>query len=378
VPKAPGQMRLGSMQALAHGSDGVMFFQWRQAKFGPEKFHSAMLGHRGERSRTFQETKALGAELSKLAAIKDTSVRASVALVADWDSWWGLSAPDSLPSQRLDWLAEARAWHAAAFALGQTVDVARAAGPFGEHSVVLVPNLYAVTAQQADALAAFVADGGHLVVGPFSGVVDHCEQVHPGGAPGPLRGLLGVEVDEWWPLVEDERRRVAIGDAQADVRVWSEWLEVDAEAEVIASFVGGELSGLPAITRRSHGRGVAWYLGAGLDEAGMRAILSRVFAEAGIRQPITAADSGEDRQVAESALEVVTRTDGVTDFTFLLNHGRQKLTVTGIAHGVDLLSEVDTSAGLTLGAFGVAVVKHPAIGSPTSTEPSVSDREAAL
>ena len=57
VPKAPGQMRLDSLQAIAHGSDGAMFFQWRQAKYGQEKFHSAMLGHRGEASRSFQETK---------------------------------------------------------------------------------------------------------------------------------------------------------------------------------------------------------------------------------------------------------------------------------------------------------------------------------
>ena len=183
VPKAPGQMRLGSMQAIAHGSDGVMFFQWRQAKFGPEKFHSAMLGHRGERSRTFQETKALGAELKALAPVRGTRVRASVALIADWDSWWGVTAPDSLPSLRLDWLREARAWHAAAYALGQPVDVARAAGPYGEHRVLLVPNLYATTAEQADALAGFVAAGGQLVVGPFSGVVDHREQIHDGEPP---------------------------------------------------------------------------------------------------------------------------------------------------------------------------------------------------
>ena len=68
VPKAPGQMRIDSLQAIAHGSDGAMFFQWRQAKYGQEKFHSAMLGHRGEASRSFQETKAFGAELQRLAA----------------------------------------------------------------------------------------------------------------------------------------------------------------------------------------------------------------------------------------------------------------------------------------------------------------------
>lgn len=359
VPKAPGQMRVGSMQALAHGSDGVLFFQWRQAKFGPEKFHSAMLGHRGERSRTFQETKALGAELKKLAPIKGTRVRASIALVADWDSWWGVSEPESLPSVRLDWLKEARAWHAAAYALGQPVDVARAAGPYGEHRVLLVPNLYATTPEQADALSAFVAEGGQLVVGPFSGVVDHSEQVHDGGAPGPLRDLLGVEVDEWWPLADGQTASVAFGGERHGVRVWSEWIEAADGTEVLAHYSDGDLAGRPAVTRRASGAGAgaAWYLSAGLDSDGMRAVLSEVFAAAGVPVP-----ASTER---DTDLEVVTRTDGVTDYTFVLNHGRRTLTAPRIPGGRDLLTDADAAPGLPLGPFGVAVIAHP-----TRTEPA--------
>lgn len=348
VPKAPGQLRLGSLQAVAHGSDGVMFFQWRQAKFGPEKFHSAMLGHRGERSRSYRESKALGAELKKLEAVRGTRVRSSVALVADWDAWWGVSQTESMPSQRLDWLTEARAWHAAAFALGQPVDVARAAGPFGSHRVVLVPNLYAATAEQAEALTAFVAAGGHVVVGPFSGVVDHREQVHPGGAPGPLRDLLGVEVDEWWPLADGAQRTVELGGAVHSSRVCGEWIETAPGTEVLARFADGDLAGLPALTRRAHGAGAAWYLAAGLDDAGMRAVLSEVFAAAGVatREP-------------DTALEVVTRTDGATDFTFVLNHGRETRTAPRIPGGTDLLTGAASGDGLPLDAFGVAVIQHP-------------------
>ncbi|MDN4596776.1 beta-galactosidase [Leifsonia virtsii] len=349
VPKAPGQMRLGSLQAIAHGSDGVMFFQWRQAKFGPEKFHSAMLGHRGERSRTFRETKAFGAELKKLEPVRGTRVRSSVALVADWDAWWGVTQTESMPSQRLDWLTEARAWHAAAFALGQPVDVARAGGPFGDHRVVLVPNLYAATVEQAEALAAFVEGGGQLVVGPFSGVVDHREQVHEGGAPGPLRDLLGVEVDEWWPLPADGHRTVELAGRVHSTRVWGEWIEPHDGTEILARFADGDLAGMPALTRRAHGAGSAWYLAAGLDEEGMRAVLSAVLTAAGL--PL---------RVPDTALEVVTRTDGTTDFTFVLNHGREARTAPRIPGGIDLVTGADAGAGLALGSFGAAVIEHPA------------------
>ena len=350
VPKAPGRMRLGSMQAIAHGSDGVMFFQWRQAKFGPEKFHSAMLGHRGERSRTFQETKALGAELKALAPIKDTRVRASVALVADWDSWWGVTEPDSLPSVRLDWLREARAWHAAAYALGQPVDVARAAGPYGEHRVLLVPNLYATTAEQADALAGFVAAGGQLVVGPFSGVVDHREQIHEGGAPGPLRDLLGVEVDEWWPLADGESRTVAFGG-----RSRSRCPRLERMARDRARHRGAR-----HLRRRRPRRAPGRHPPQPrrrrclVPERRPRRRRDARPARAGLRRGRACPPPSPTPPSRSSPAPTGPPTTPSCSTT-----AGSSVTAPRIPGGRDLLTGSDATAGLTLDAFGVAVVAHP-------------------
>ena len=49
APKPPGVMRAWSYQAIAHGADGVMSFQWRASRGGAEKFHSAMVPHAGPR-----------------------------------------------------------------------------------------------------------------------------------------------------------------------------------------------------------------------------------------------------------------------------------------------------------------------------------------
>lgn len=350
VPKAPGKMRLDSLQAIAHGSDGAMFFQWRQAKYGQEKFHSAMLGHRGEASRTFRETKAFGAELQRLAPVRGTRVRASVALVVDWDAWWGSSAAESLPSQRLNWLAQAHAWHAACHALGHPVDAVRATGPFDGYDVVLVPNLYIADAPQAAALAEFVARGGQLVVGPFSGVVDATEKVHEGGAPGPLRGLLGVEVDEHWPVPDGIAERVRFGDGPEFANpVWGEWLEVHDGTEVVAGYSSGELDGRAALTRRTQGTGAAWYLSAVLEPAGIVALMRSVLEAAGIPA----------RARVSTDLEAVTRSDETTDFTFVLNHGRREITVDVPAGAVDLLSGETVTGRLALPRFGAAVLAAP-------------------
>ncbi len=65
--KRPGRMRLGSYQAIAHGADSVLFFQWRASRGGHERFHSAMLPHSGTAARSWQEVEALGTELPKIA-----------------------------------------------------------------------------------------------------------------------------------------------------------------------------------------------------------------------------------------------------------------------------------------------------------------------
>src|SRR3954453_3363753 len=102
APKAPGQMRAWSYQAVARGADGILFFQWRQSAAGAEKFHSGMVPHSGTDTRVWREIEELGQELASLsdslAGTRVTGERA--ALVLDWDSWWAIeqpASPTSLP-----------------------------------------------------------------------------------------------------------------------------------------------------------------------------------------------------------------------------------------------------------------------------------------
>lgn len=349
VPKAPGRIRVESLQAVAHGSDAVMFFQWRQAKYGQEKFHSSMLGHRGERSRSFQETKALGHELKRLEAVRGTRVRSRVALVVDWDSWWGSSAVESLPSQRLRWDEQARTWHHALHTLGHAVDTVRATGPFEGYDLVVVPNLYITEQPQADALTAFAESGGTVVVGPFSGVVDATEKVHDGGAPGPLRALLGVEVDEQWPIADGLSGQVGYGAAELAVPHWAEWIEADADVEVRGGYASGVLDGHPAVTRRPVGDGAAWYVSAKLEHDGMLTVFRDILHAAGLPA----------RDVVNVEAEAVTRADDTTDYTFLLNHGTDPVAFELPASGVDLLTGADATGRVELGAYGAAVIASP-------------------
>lgn len=45
--RKPGMLKLASLQAVAHGSDSVLYFQIRQSRGASEKFHGAVIDHYG-------------------------------------------------------------------------------------------------------------------------------------------------------------------------------------------------------------------------------------------------------------------------------------------------------------------------------------------
>ena len=98
-----------------------MFFQWRASRSGAEKFHSAMLPHAGTDSRVWREVVELGADVGALAELLGTRVRADVAIVWDWEAWWGLEL-EFLPTVDLDYQERIRAYYEALWHGKVTVD----------------------------------------------------------------------------------------------------------------------------------------------------------------------------------------------------------------------------------------------------------------
>ncbi len=68
--KRPGMHLLSSLQAVAHGSDTVQYFQWRKSRGSSEKFHGAVVDHVGhEHTRVFRDVAELGGLLETIAEV---------------------------------------------------------------------------------------------------------------------------------------------------------------------------------------------------------------------------------------------------------------------------------------------------------------------
>ena len=176
----------------------------------------------------------------------------------------------------------------------------------------------------------------------FSGIVDECDRVHLGGYPAPLRELLGLRVEEFWPL---DSISLEFADGTTDSgSVWSEWIETEG-AEVVASFASGDLAGRPAITRHAFGDGVAWYVGTRPD---LGSLFARVTAEAGVT-PVLATPPG---------VQAVVRHGEESAYLILLNHGTEPVTVDLPHAAPDLLTDPSRPLReVRLAPRGVAVLK---------------------
>ncbi|WP_219419257.1 beta-galactosidase trimerization domain-containing protein [Pseudonocardia nigra] len=157
-------------------------------------------------------------------------------------------------------------------------------------------------------------------------------------APG-LAGLFGLRVEETDAQPPEIVNPVSLGGTVSDARLVFELL-VPEGAEVVGTYGADFYAGTPAVTRHrpQDGGGEAWYVGTGLDDAGVEWVVRKVLDPHGLTGPYA---DVEDLELA------VRERDGVR-FGFLLHHGVKPVEVPAYASGVDLLTGRRVTEGETL------------------------------
>jgi beta-galactosidase len=332
-----------------------------------------MLPHAGEDSSVFRSVSRFGAELGVLAEVAGSRTRqARIGILFDWDSWWA-SELDSHPTELLRYKAEAMAWYTAALANGLQADIVPARSVLhgqglADYDLVIAPMLYLVPQALADALTDYAQDGGHLVVGVFSGIADEDDHIHPGGYPGAFRQLLGVRAEEFGGLLPGQTVRLS-GELPAGSTgsLLSHDVSVEADVDVLARFDDGPFPGVPAITSRAAGAGRASFVATVLDRDALVALVGRFAADAGIHSDLPTEVHG--------TVQLMVRRGADADYLFYINHSAQAVTVALTGTGGAGTGTAGTSAGtaltglslggstlaadsLTLPATGVAVLRR--------------------
>nr|WP_240943366.1 beta-galactosidase [Enterococcus gallinarum] len=347
--KKPGQMRLWSYEALAHGSDGMMFFQWRQSQGGAEKFHSAIVPHGDPHtSRTFRECAVLGNELKQLNGIVGSRFVADIAIVFDWENWWALEL-DAKPNANIRYIHQMRALYAALRALNIAVDFIHPSESLDGYPLVIAYNLYSASEEFGNKVKEFVANGGTFLTNFFSGIVNENDQVYLGGYPGLFKEVLGIIVEEFQPLKPEIQQQVHFKNKFYENRQWEEVIHLQG-ATPLATFTSDFLKDSPAITKHRFGKGLAYYLGTELDQEGLTDLLNDIFSDAKLKKVA-------ERYLQENSELSVTVRQGPTHiFLFLLNHTNDSQQVQFLSEGTALLSKRKVCE-LTLAPMEVEIIK---------------------
>ncbi|HLZ57120.1 MAG TPA: beta-galactosidase [Ktedonosporobacter sp.] len=350
--KRPGRMRLHSMQAVAHGADGVMFFQWRQSAAGAEKFHSAVVTHDGsEHSRIFQQAAQVGAELQRITpSVIGSRVKAQVAILMDWQNWWDVEYLPG-PSNRLNYWEQLNTYYAALHSRNIAVDIVAPESDLSNYRLVIAPLLHMVRPGVAKNLEMFVELGGTLLTTFFSGIVDQQDHVVLGGYPGELRKLLGIHVEEFDPWLPEMTNQVVIHDGALmgtyHCSLWGEFIRLEG-AQAIGVFASDYYANRPALTVHRYREGYAYYLATQVHEQLLNKLIQELCRQALI-SPVLEAPNGVEvtRRI---------RSDGRLIY-FLLNHNEQAQRVRlPVGRFTSLLDEKRVEGEVTLGPVDVMIL----------------------
>ncbi len=367
--KRPDVHRTANLLGISRGSEGVCYFQFRSSRGSSEKYHGTVVSHDGrDDTRVFREVRATGELLHALQPIVGSLPRAEVAIIYDYQNIWTLNEMESPVKQALNHTSTCIDHYAPFWHSGVGVDVIEQSADISRYRIVIAPMLQMLLPGTAQRLTAFVENGGILVTTYLTGYVNETDLCFLGGFPGPLRELLGVRIEEIDAL--PAYRTVPVT-ATADNRLGlsGTWTARDAcellhaeSAEVLATYAGEFYAGMPAVTRKATGRGVAYHLAARLGHDFYNLFTAALLRDAGIALPFGAPlPTGVTAQTRTAA-------DG-RRWMFLMNFNETAVTVagaTGAWHDVESSAAMPTT--IELPACAARIFSAPAT-SPRTTTP---------
>ena len=350
--KRPKVHMLSSLQAVAHGSDSVQYFQWRKSRGSFEKFHGAVVDHVGnEHTRVFKDVTAVGERLEKLDEVVGTVVRPKVALMYDWDNQWALDMAGGFQLNDKKISQTNCQYYNAFWSKGVDIDIIGAdSHDFNDYKVIFAPMRYMVSDALGEKLKSFVKNGGTLVCTYMTGMVNENDLCHLGGWPGAgLREVFGIWNEEIDTLNPGESNTVKLKDGTVVKAVdYCELIHSEG-AEVLAEYDSDFYKGMPAYTVNRYGEGKAYYVAFRDDGSFTKQMINDILDEVGV--------SSEFDGALKRGVTAHSRTDGENTYVFLENYTPDDFeTETAISW-----IEVDTGKTLTgkftLSGYGTLILK---------------------
>jgi beta-galactosidase len=367
----PGVLRMFTYQLISRGANAIMFFRWRQPRFGTEKFHGAVLPHSGKPGRVFKEIQQLGEEMKLLSpAIKGTLVKPDVCILYCHDNEWALQQPNQ-QNRNFNLRQHIQLFYDALHDRNILVDFARPSEDLSRYKLVIAPSLHLLSGAQADNLKLYVQNGGTLLATFNTGLVDERNQAPDTGYPYNLTDLFGMEVVEFDMLPKGEENHLTFKGTfptthMHPAQLWCDLIE-PSTCQVLATYAKDFYANRPAMTVNQYGLGKAIYIGTQSHSHFYGDLITWLRQLCSLHPLLKVPDN----------VEVSMREREDSQVFFLLNHQHSPLRITFYKPMHDYLTGNNISGNFELNPHGVLILdEHTAMKSGATPPPSSQQTEA--
>ena len=346
--RKPGTILYQGLQAIAHGSDSVQYFQFRAGRGGSEQYHGAVIDRTGtNRTRTFREVAEVGATLKQLKAVAGSETRNQIALLYDWHVRWAVDGAWMLHRHHEKYEETVRDFHIELGRLGYGVDMVDELSDLSQYKVVIAPMAYIMRPGFGEKLKAFVENGGTLITTYVTGYVNDELLTYMDADPSPINEIAGRHVDECDALDDRTFGHFLWNGKKYRIKEIAE-LSTPTTAQTLAVYADRFYATQPCFTVNELGKGCCYYIAARTDADFLNDALMYMLDEAGLKPILPKLPEGT--WATERYQE-----DG-TRFVFIQNATHEKKTIALPKAMKDAASGKTIYEQLEMGELSVAVL----------------------
>ncbi len=342
----PSAHQLSALQSVAHGADSVLYFQWRKARGGHEKYHGAVVDHCGhENTRVFKNVTKTGEILLRLKDVVGEHKGSKVAIVYDWENINAVKFYCGYNNLKRDYAGECIKWYKPLWEKGVSVDVISMDDDFSKYDLIIAPYLYMLKDGTEERIVSYVKSGGSFVATYLTGCVDKDDLCYLGGFPGgELKNVFGIWAEETDGIPQNIKNSVSYKGKEYEVCDVCEIIN-PSSANVLGEYENDFYKNTPAVTENVYGKGKAYYVAFGNDGTFCYDFCNEIVQKLNIKA---------DTQISASAGVEITKRGEVI---FVLNFTDDDHVVTLDKSYFDLLGENETSGEVLLKAGEYLILK---------------------
>lgn len=320
VQPNPGALKQAVIHSMAHGGEMMLHFQFRTYPFGAEQLNYAIVDMDGVPRRRYREMQDTARLLKQLEPVEQYAFARDAAVCFDYDSHWALRIkPVNDPVYH--YIDDCGRWYHQLERLGVNADVTSLDADWSSYKLIILPSLFVLSQAHQEKIREYVKQGGTVAATFLTSVKNKDNVGYTDVLPAGLTEVFGTTVEEVEPVFEHNHTMVRLTAAGRTVEsqdfFWSELL--GGASGAVAEYREDYKKGCKAVSCQSYGAGRAYYVGTGLNEEAMGALLQEAVTEAGVRQTLV------DR---EEKVELVTRYGEKENILYLFNFTAHETTVT--------------------------------------------------